>query len=84
MSLTRNVLLPNPLDQVNVEDGAQHALQDADLRADAQRQQHEEEDDGPERRYGELYDGLREHDEGQARALGRLVQLRLHGALLEA
>lgn len=71
--LTCDVLLADALEEVDVEDGAEHAFQDTDLGADAERQQHQEEDDGPEGRHGQLYDGLGEHDEGESGALGRLV-----------
>jgi len=67
-----DMLFLNPLDNVNVEEGAQHALQDADLRPQSQRQQHGEEEHGPEGSPGQLHDGLGEHDEGQASALGSL------------
>lgn len=49
-TLTRHVLLLYPLEQVDVEDYAEHALEYADLRAQTESQQHHEENARPERR----------------------------------
>ena len=65
--------------EVQVVERGGHALYGAELRAQAQGQQHEEEDDGPEGRRGpELHDGLREDDEGQTRTLRTLSHSNAH------
>lgn len=62
-NLTSNNRFAHPFKEIDIEDGAQHALHDTDLAAQAQWQQHQEEDDRPERSWGQFEDGLSEHDE---------------------
>ena len=71
-SNTCHVLLPDPLEDLYVEDGAQHSLEDADLRTQPQREQHHEEDHGPEGGARKFDDGLGEDDEGETGAFGGL------------
>lgn len=54
------------LDLVGVEDGRGDACHGADLTAQAQVDEHEEEHDGPEGRGREMSHGLCESNEGQA------------------
>jgi hypothetical protein len=50
-------------------------LHDADLRPKSEREQHEEEEAGPDGRPGDLCEDVCHNDEGKACPLGRLVQL---------
>ena len=52
-----------------VKQGGDDALQDADLRAEAQAEQHHEEQGGPEGSPGDLGEDVRHHDEGESGAL---------------
>lgn len=75
-ALTRHVLLLYSLEEVYVEDDAQHALEQTDLRAQTEGQEHQEEDARPERRARQFHDRLRKHDESQPGALGGLEEKR--------
>lgn len=75
--LTRYVLFRYPFEDVDVEYGTEHPLEDPDLRSDTEREEHHEEDDRPERGCRQLDDGLGEHDERQAGSFGRLLELLL-------
>ncbi len=55
-----------------VDDGRHDRFDDGELRAQSQRQQHEEEKEGPERRHGKLRHCLRVHDESQSGACNRI------------
>ena len=68
----------------HLEHGAHETLEDADLRSQSQREQHQEEEQRPALRSGELREDVRHHDEGEARALRGLVQLGLQAAIPEA
>lgn len=65
---TCEYLFPCVGEELEVYDGGDDPLERAELRVDAQREQHQEEEDGPEGRAGELVDGLGERDERQASA----------------
>ena len=58
-------------------------LHDANLRPDTQGHQHEEEEAGPDGGSGDLGEHVRHHYEGEAGALGRVVQLGLEGTVLQ-
>jgi hypothetical protein len=60
--------LADSLEDVDVKDGAEHSLEDADLRAESERQEHREEQNRPERRSWQLDNCLGEHDEGESSA----------------
>ena len=68
----------------HVEHGPHESLEDADLRAEPQREQHREEEERPERRPRQLREDVRHHDEGEAGALRRVVQLGRQAAVFEA
>ena len=68
----------------HLEHGAHETLEDANLRAQPQRQQHQEEERRPRLRPGQLREDVRHHDEGEARPLRGLVQLGLQAAVPEA
>lgn len=59
-------------EELHVHDGRDDALQRAELRVDAQREQHQEEQHRPELRARELVDSLGEDYEGQACSRGGL------------
>ena len=67
-----------------VKQGGGKALNDANLGAQAQREQHHEEEGGPEGSSGDLGEDVRHHDEGETGSLGRVVQLLHQGTVLEA
>ena len=68
----------------HLEHGAHETLEDADLRPQPQREQHQEEERRPCLRPGQLREHVRHHDEGEARALRGIVQLGLKAAVSEA
>ena len=68
----------------HLEHGSHETLEDADLRPQPQREQHQEEERRPCLRPGQLREHVRHHDEGEARALRGIVQLRLKAAVSEA
>jgi len=57
------VRFPHSLEDVNVKDCAQHSFQNANLRAQAERQQHREKQHRPEVSAGKFNNRLCEHDE---------------------
>ena len=66
-----------------VKQGAHHALEDADLRAEAETEQHHEEQGGPEGGAGDLGEHVRHDDEGESCPLGRVIQLLDQGAVFD-
>ena len=64
-----------------VEECADHSLQDPDLGAQAEAEQHHEEERGPEGGPGDLGEHVSHHDEGEPGALGGVVQLLDQGAV---
>lgn len=72
--LTCKNLLPEVGEDLEIDDGSDDSLEGTELRVDAEGEEHEEEEHGPEGRPWELVDGLREHDESQTRPRGRLEE----------
>ena len=66
-----------------VEQGGDDPLQDPDLRAEAEGEQHHEEQGRPEGSSGDLGEDVRHDDEGESCSLGRVVQLSGQGAVLD-
>ena len=58
-----------------VKQGGGETLNDANLGAEAEGEQHQEEESGPEGRPGDLGEHICHHDEGEPGPLGRVVQL---------
>ena len=66
-----------------VKQSAHHALEDADLGAEAETEQHHEEEGGPEGGAGDLGEHVRHDDEGESCSLGRVIQLLDKGTVLQ-
>ena len=69
---TGNYFFASSSDDLDVANGADDSLQGANLRTDAQRQQHQEENDGPERCSRQFDNCLSENDKHQACPFNRL------------
>ena len=74
-------LLSQVGEELEVDEALDDSLECAELRVEAQGEEHHEEEDGPEVAAGELVHRLREQDESQAGAARRL-QLRIHDFLI--
>ena len=66
-----------------VKQRAHHSLEDADLRAEAEAEQHHEEEGGPEGGSGDLGEHVSHDDEGEPCSLGRVIQLLDQRAVLD-
>lgn len=64
--VTCDVRFSNPLEYVNIKDGAKHSFKDSNLRSETERQQHHKEDDRPEWSTGKFNNGLSEYNKSQA------------------
>ncbi len=70
--LTCENLFPHVGTQLEVDDALDDSLHRAELRIEAQREEHEEEEDGPDVAGRKLVDRLSKENESQACAAGRL------------
>ena len=72
--VTCEQLFPEIWQHLEIYDALDDALERAELRVQAEREEHEEEEDGPQVAPGELVHRLSEQDESQAGAAGRLEE----------
>lgn len=72
-----NFFGPRPGQQPEVLQGNHYALNVAKHSGESEAEEHDEEEDGPERRDGHFDDGFCEHDEGQSCSLHTLERDRL-------